>query len=83
MEGGCFWLASFLSMRIPNSSLWINRYEEHCALAIDGELYDIRGKISKCDFHKASQREISFMKKNYIPKFDTRGLENYLSNMDI
>ena len=30
------------------------------------------------NFHIASPREISFMKKNYIPQFNTEKLERYL-----
>ena len=78
LNGGCFWLANYLCERIPGSYLVINRLEEHCALCIEGSIYDVRGKISKCGFHKASEREISFMKKNYLPKFDVVSLEKYL-----
>ena len=78
MEGGCFWLASYLKERIPGAKLWINRNEEHCALYFDDALYDVRGKIPKTNFHEASEREISFMRKNYVPKFDVKKLENYL-----
>ena len=41
-------------------------------------LYDIRGRISVKNFYPASEREISFMKKNYVPKFDVKKLEEYL-----
>ena len=37
-----------------------------------------RGRISGKNFHIASPREISFMKKNYIPQFNTEKLERYL-----
>lgn len=78
LEGGCFWFASHLSEKIPGSELWINRVEEHCALLVGDKLYDIRGEIDKHNFHKASEREISFMKKNYVPKFDAIDFEKYL-----
>lgn len=58
----------------------INRVEEHCAIRLSDGLYDVRGKISSYGFHRATDREISFMKKNYIPKFDTIMLEEYLTN---
>ena len=51
--------------------------EEHCAIKLSDGLYDVRGKISSYGFHKATEREISFMKKNYVPKFDVKILEKY------
>lgn len=56
----------------------INRIEEHCALYFENGLYDVRGRISVRNFHAASEREISFMKKNYIPKFDQEQLEKFI-----
>lgn len=41
-------------------------------------VYDVTGRISGKNFHEATQREISFMKKNYIPRFDVKNLEGYL-----
>ena len=80
LRGGCFWLADYLHKRIEDSVLMINRMEEHCAILLSNGLYDVRGKISSCGFHPATEREISFMKKNYIPKFDVNMLEKYLAN---
>ena len=78
LNGGCFWLASILHQGIDGPVFMINRVEEHCALYFENELYDIRGRISVQNFHPASEREISFMKKNYVPKFDVKKLEEYL-----
>lgn len=80
LSGGCYWFAEYLNQRIYNSVLMINRMEEHCAIQLSNGLYDVRGKISPYGFHVASEREISFMKKNYIPKFDVNMLEKYLAN---
>ena len=80
LHGGCFWLANYLHKRIEDSVLMINRMEEHCALLLSDGLYDVRGKISTYGFHRATEREISFMKKNYIPKFDVEMLEKHLTN---
>lgn len=80
LQGGCFWFANYLYQRIENSVLMINRMEEHCAICLSDGLYDVRGKISPYGFHPATEREISFMKKNYIPKFDVNMLEKYLVN---
>lgn len=80
LSGGCYWLANLLHQGMEGSSLMINRIEEHCALYFDNGLYDVRGRISPNNFHIASEREISFMKKNYIPKFDTGKLEQYIAN---
>ena len=60
-----------------------NRVEEHCALCLKNGVYDVRGKISPYGFHPATEREISFMKKNYIPKFDVSIVEEYLSNSSV
>ncbi len=78
LSGGCYWFANYLHSRVADSLLMINRVEEHCAIFIANGLYDVRGKISPYGFHKASEREICFMKKNYIPKFDVNLLEKYL-----
>lgn len=77
-HGGCYWLADYLHQGIKDSIIMINRMEEHCALYFDGNLYDVNGKISKKNFYVAGDKEISFMKKNYIPKFDSEELERYI-----
>lgn len=79
LTGGCYWLANMLHRGINESVFMINRMEEHCALYFENGLYDVRGQISMKNFHIASEREISFMKKNYIPKFATEELEQYLA----
>lgn len=79
LNGGCFWLAEFLQERIPGSYLMINRAQEHCALCFAGGLYDVSGKISMKNFERATPRQISFMRKNYVPKFDTGRLREYLT----
>lgn len=57
----------------------INRTEEHCGLFFGNGLYDVSGKISTFHFRDATERDIGFMKKNYVPHFDTQALEIYLS----
>lgn len=79
LTGGCYWLADYLHQGIAGSVIMINRIEEHCALYFDYGLYDVTGKISKINYRAAGDKEISFMKKNYIPKFDTHKLQLYLS----
>ena len=79
LSGGCYWLANLLHQGIQDSVLMINRLEEHCALYFEHGLYDVRGRISAQNFHPASQREIRFMQKNYVPRFETKGLEQYLA----
>ena len=78
LNGGCYWLAKFLHRGIRGSVIMINRVEEHCALAFQQGLYDVTGKIPAGNFHAASQQEICFMEKNYIPRFDTQKTEQYL-----
>lgn len=83
LEGGCYWLASVLHQGIPDSYFMINRMEEHCALHFEEGLYDIRGRIPEKNFRIATERDISFMKKNYIPHFDTSDLESYLQKRNL
>lgn len=78
LNGGCYWLASILHQGNDGSVFMINRVEEHCALYFENGLYDICCRISVKNFHPESEREISFMKKNYVPKFDVKKLEKYL-----
>ena len=78
LQGGCYWFADYLHKRIKDSVLMINRQEEHCSIRLTDGLYDVRGRISAYGFHPASEREICFMRKNYIPKFDVNLLETYL-----
>ncbi len=82
LSGGCFWLASYLQHGIKKSVIMINRVEEHCALYFEQGLYDVRGRISKYNFHRASERELRFMEKNYIPQFDVQKLEHYIQSVE-
>ncbi len=81
LSGGCYWLAQTLHRGIQGSEIMINRIEEHCALAFEDGVYDVTGRIPAGNFHKASTREINFLKKNYIPHFDTGKLEAYLAGI--
>lgn len=83
LYGGCYWFAEFLHQRIPGTYLMINRDIEHCALYLCGTVVDVQGIIPSKGFHRASEREISFMKKNYVPKFDVDALEEYLKQKTI
>lgn len=78
LQGGCYWFADYLHKRIRNSVLMINRQEEHCAIRLEDGVYDVRGKISSYGFHPATEREIVFMRKNYVPQFDVEALEEYM-----
>lgn len=78
VQGGCYWIANLFYQEIEHSDIMINRVEEHCAIYFENGLYDVRGRISQKNFKIAGDREISFMKKNYVPGFDTEKLENYL-----
>ena len=78
LSGGCYWLANFLHQQLRSSKLMINRAQEHCAIAFGIGIYDVTGRISHNGFHEANSREVSFMKKNYIPCFPADQLERYL-----
>lgn len=80
LKGGCYWLADFLNHGIKDSVIMINRMEEHCAIYFCGGLYDVTGRISAKNYVVAGKKEIFFMKKNYVPKFDTHEVLRYLEN---
>lgn len=80
LHGGCFFLANYIHSKIPGSYLVLNKQQEHCAININGKIYDIRGKISSNGFSKATDRNISYMKKNYKPNFNTEKLLEYLES---
>ena len=83
LQGGCYWFAKTLHQGIPMSHCMINRAEEHCGLFFENGIYDVSGKVSSSDFRYATERDISFMKKNYVPHFDTKSLESYLEKNKI
>lgn len=58
--------------------MMINRVEEHCALFFESGLYDVRGKISTKNFWVAKEKDIQYMEKHYIPRFDIISVEKYL-----
>lgn len=79
LSGGCYYLADVLHKEIPSSHIMINRWKEHCATQIERYgIYDITGRVSAYGFCYATPRDIAFMKKNYIPKFDKEVLSPYL-----
>jgi len=78
LHGGCFFFANYIQKQIPGSYLVLNKQQEHCAICINGKVYDITGKISGKGFEKATERTYSYMRKNYKPKFDEKKLLNYL-----
>lgn len=80
LNGGCYWLADYLHQVIKGSVIMINRMEEHCALYFDGGLYDVTGRISTKNYVVAGEKELNFMKKNYILKFDTYEVMRYLES---
>lgn len=80
LNGGCYWLADYLHHGIKGSVIMINRMEEHCALYFDGGLYDVTGRISTKNYVVAGEKELNFMKKNYVPKFDTYEVMQYLES---
>lgn len=81
LHGGCYWLASLIQSRVEGSYLVVNRVKEHCAVCIDSRVYDVTGQIDKGGYHRASDREISFMKKAYGPlRFDSSELLNYINS---
>ncbi|MDO5520803.1 MAG: hypothetical protein Q4G58_09970 [bacterium] len=80
LSGGCLFLAELLYNNISHSKIMINRCSEHCATEISCYgIYDITGRIGRKNFRCATARDLLYMKKNYIPKFDIEKLNQYLS----
>lgn len=81
LSGGCFFLAELLHRYIHHTKIMINREKEHCATEIGCHgVYDITGKIKGTDYRYATKRDIAFMKKNYIPKFNEEQVLHYVSS---
>ncbi len=77
-EGGCYWFASRVCDNTPGAYLMVDRGGEHCAVSIGAGVYDIGGKVCRKHFHPASDHEVAFMRKHYVPQFDTSRVEAYL-----
>lgn len=80
-HGGCFWLASVLNHHIEDSIIVLNRTLQHCACNFNHGVYDISGRISARDFYPATPKDIFYMKKHFIPDFDTAKAELYISEI--
>ena len=78
LQGGCFWLADYIHKNIPESIIMVNWQAMHAAIQINQKLYDITGNISKNNFHHASPQDINYMKKHFIPNFDTTKLKEFI-----
>ncbi len=78
LKGGCYWLADYLHRHLTSSFIMMNKEQEHCAIEIQNQLYDITGKISSRRYVWANERNLAYMKKHYRPNFNVRALERYL-----
>ncbi len=79
LQGGCYWFAEFLHRHTMQSFIMMNKEQEHCAIEIGNDLYDITGKIPKRGYKWATRRNIEYMKKQYKPSFNVTRLERYLA----
>lgn len=82
LHGGCYWLANYLHERLSLSFIMFNKEKEHCAIEFHNELYDITGKINSKQYRLATERNLEYMKKHYIPTFDVKNVEHYLKADD-
>ena len=82
-HGGCFYLARRLTSLIDDSLIMWNRKKMHCAAYFDKGLFDITGRISKKGFYIADSKAIQYMKKHFIPDFNTKELDKYLRELRI
>lgn len=78
LHGGCYWLALVLHQYIYDSEIVINYSLQHCGCRFDRGVYDITGRICAKGFHEATQRDHAYMKKNFIPNFDTEAVKRHL-----
>lgn len=78
LHGGCYWLADYLHRQMELSFIMFNKEKEHCAIEFCHELYDITGRISSQKYQPATERNINYMRKYYIPSFDVQQVERYL-----
>ena len=77
-HGGCFWFARFVCDRIENAELMISRRLQHCAVGIDGKVYDITGRLDAKWFMPASNSDIQYMRKHFVPCFNIQEIERRL-----
>ena len=56
----------------------ISRRLQHCAVRIDGKVYDITGRLDTKWFKPADTVDIQYMQKHFIPCFDTQVIERRL-----
>lgn len=78
LHGGCYWLALTLNKYIPDSDIVINRKGQHCACLINQKVYDIRGRISSEGFSVATEKDMKYMQKHFVPCFDTDAISRHL-----
>lgn len=79
LHGGCYWLALTLHKYIPDSVIVFNRKMQHCACLFNQGVYDIRGRILSEGFAVASAKDMDYMRKHFVPNFDTKAIGAYLS----
>lgn len=79
LHGGCYWLALTLHKYISESEIVFNRKQQHCASLIGQKVYDIRGRISSEGFRIATEKDMKYMQKHFVPCFDTEALIRYLN----
>ncbi len=81
MHGGCYWFAEMLKKYIPCSEIVFNRKLQHCASYFNNGVYDIRGRIMSDGFFVASAKDIAYMKKHFIPCFDTETVKRNVEKL--
>lgn len=78
LSGGCFWFANYCVSHMQHVYLMFNKEQEHCAVEIQNQLYDITGRIAARNYVWATSQNVAYMKQHYIPAFDIKDLEEYL-----
>lgn len=79
LHGGCYWLALILNKYISDSEIVFNRKRQHCACLINQKVYDIRGRIPGEGFYIATEKDMKYMQKHFVPCFDTDAISRHLS----
>lgn len=79
LHGGCYWMAMTIHKYIPDSDIVFNQKMQHCAWLINQKVYDIRGRISSEGFSIATEKDMKYMEKHFVPCFDTDAISHYLN----
>lgn len=66
LNGGCYLFARIMNDKLGgNYSFLISEYRDHCALRINGKVYDYDGFHSIKNFKEMSESDLDWCEKNF------------------